>query len=110
MDLHRDRRRALLSWLFVCALLALCGVLGVLQYHWIGEVTVAARDRLRGTLQASLIRTSADFNSELVAACGAILPASAYDDARDLQQQVASQYAAWKPNARHAQMFRAIAV
>ncbi len=53
-----------LSWLFVGALLALCGFLGALQYHWIGEVTVAARDRLRGTLRASLIRTSQDFNSE----------------------------------------------
>lgn len=99
----------MLSWPFVGALLALCGVLGVLQYHWIGEVTVAARDRLRGTLRASLIRTSADFNSELVTACTALLPSNPYDQPGDLQQQISAQYLDWKKNARRAPMFRAIA-
>ena len=92
----------------MCALLALCGVLGVLQYHWIGEVTVAARDRLRGTLQASLLRTSQDFNNELVAACGAILPAGSFDDSQDLERQVAAQYLDWKKNAPRDPMFRHI--
>src|SRR5271157_156081 len=98
----------MLSWLFVGALLALCGVLGALQYHWIGEVTVAARDRLRGTLQASLVRTSLDFNSEILSACSAILPPSAAIDAKDVQQQVAARYLDWKKNARHAQIFRGV--
>jgi len=44
----KQRRRTALSWLFVAGLFVLCGVLGVLQYGWIGEVSVAARDRLRG--------------------------------------------------------------
>src|SRR5579862_4198188 len=98
MDMRKNTRQATLSWLFVCALLALCGVLGVLQYHWIGEVTVAARDRLRGTLQASLIRSAQEFNTELVAACGAIMPAGSFEDTRDLQQQVSAQYLEWKKN------------
>jgi signal transduction histidine kinase len=97
-----------LSWLFVGALLALCGFLGALQYHWIGEVTVAARDRLRGTLRASLIRTSQDFNSELVTACGAILPSATSSDAAALRRQMAAQYLEWKKTARHAQMFRRV--
>ena len=99
-----------LSWLFVGALLALCGFLGALQYHWIGEVTVAARDRLRGTLRASLIRTSQDFNSELVTACSAILPSATSSDAAALQHQMAAQYLEWKKSARHAQMFRRVAL
>jgi signal transduction histidine kinase len=110
MDLRKNRRRAMLSWLFVGTLLALCGVLGVLQYHWIGEVTVAARDRLRGTLQASLVRTSADFNSEMVTACAAILPSGPADDARGLEQMVAAQYLESRKNPRHARMFRGIAM
>ncbi|HEV2447924.1 MAG TPA: HAMP domain-containing sensor histidine kinase [Candidatus Sulfopaludibacter sp.] len=98
-----------LSWLFMGAMLALCGALGALQYHWIGEVTVAARDRLRGTLQASLIRTAQDFNTELVAACGDMLPAAPSTDPRQLQQQVAAQYLEWKKSGRRA-VFRRIAV
>ena len=58
----KSRRRTTLSWLIVAGLFVLCGVLGVLQYRWIGEVAVAARDRLRGSLQASLFRLSSDFD------------------------------------------------
>ncbi len=108
MDIRKSKRQAKLSGLFVCALLALCGVLGVLQYHWIGEVTVAARDRLLGTLQASLLRTSQDFNNELVASCSAILPAGSFDDAQDLERQVTAQYLDWKKNAPRVPMFRHI--
>ena len=108
MDIRKSKRQATWSGLFVCALLALCGVLGVLQYHWIGEVTVAARDRLRGTLQASLLRTSQDFNNELVAACSAILPAGSFDDSQDLERQVTAQYLDWKKNAPRVPMFRHI--
>ena len=53
MSLQKNARRAMLSWLFVGALFILCGVLGGLQYRWIGEVSVAARERLRGSLQAN---------------------------------------------------------
>ena len=97
------------SWLFMGAMLVLCGALGALQYHWIGEVTVAARDRLRGTLQASLIRTSQDFNRELVAACGDMLPAAPSTDPKELQKQVAAQYLEWKRSGRRA-VFRRIAL
>src|ERR1035438_8848090 len=100
----------MLSWLFVGALLALCGVLGALQYHWIGEVTVAARDRLRGTLQASLVRTSLDFNSEILSACSAILPPSAAMDVKELRQQISARYLDWKKNARQSQIFRGVAL
>lgn len=108
MDPRKNRRQALWSWLFVCAMLALCGVLGVLQYHWIGEVTVAARDRLRGTLQASLIRSSRDFNNELAAACGALLPAAPAAGTKDLARQIAAQYAAWRRTSRRAAIFQGI--
>src|SRR5437016_7745760 len=68
------RGRAIPSWLFLGALFVLCGVLGVLQYRWIGEVSVAARERMRGSLQASLNRVSQDFNSEISSAARALLP------------------------------------
>src|SRR5579863_10152259 len=110
MDMRRKKRQAIWSWLFVCALLALCGVLGVRQYHWIGEVTVSARDRLRGTLQASLVRTGLDFSAELTAACGAVLPPGPFDDAKDLLRQIPPLYLEWKKSARQTPAFRRIAL
>jgi signal transduction histidine kinase len=105
-----NQRRSLFSWLFLCLLFALCGVLGLLQYRWIGEVSVAARDRLRGSLQASLMRLSQDFNSEIVSACSALSPANAAADVPALERQLGSQFSQWQPNARHAGLLSRVAL
>jgi signal transduction histidine kinase len=104
MNVEPNQRRAVLSWLFVSTLLVLCGVLGVLQYRWIGEVSLAARARLHGNLQASLDRLSRDFNSEIATACRALLPANSSE------AEYAARYEQWKRTARHGQIFRAIAI
>jgi hypothetical protein len=49
---------AVLLLVFVSALFALCVVLGILQYRWIAEVNVTARDRLQEGLQRSLTFSS----------------------------------------------------
>ena len=103
-------RRAALSWLAVAGLFVLCGVLGLLQYRWIGEVSVAARDRLRGSLQASLNRISLDFNSEIATACRALLPGDGAPGGPAAEAEMAAHYAEWKKVARHGQMFRHIAI
>jgi signal transduction histidine kinase len=108
MSPNKNRRRLTLSWLFVAGLFALCGVLGVLQYRWIGEVSVAARDRLRGSLQASLNRLSLDFNSEIATAARALLPIG--EDSPQAENEVAEHYAQWKKTGRRGQMFRHIAM
>ena len=110
MNVEPNQRRALLSWLFVGTLLVLCGVLGVLQYRWIGEVSLAARDRLRGSLQASLDRLSRDFNSEIAAACRALVPANSPPGARAAEAEFATRYQQWRKTGRHGQIFRAIAI
>jgi signal transduction histidine kinase len=104
MNVEPNQWRAVLSWLFVGTLLVLCGVLGVLQYRWIGEVSLAARDRLRGSLQTSLDRLSRDFNSEIATACRALLPANSSE------AEFAARYEQWRKTARHGQIFRAIAI
>jgi signal transduction histidine kinase len=104
VNVEPNQRRAVLSWLFVGTLLVLCGVLGVLQYRWIGEVSLAERDRLRGSLQASLDRLSRDFNSEIAAACRALVPANSSET------EFATRYGQWKKTARDGQIFRAIAI
>src|SRR5450432_2114818 len=110
MSSGKHRRRTALSWLFVAGLFVLCGVLGVLQYRWIGEVSVAARDRLRGSLQASLSGISLDFNTEIATACRALLPADSGPESTATETEVAAHYEQWKKTARHGRMFRHIAI
>ncbi len=105
----KNKRRATLSWLAVAALVILCGVLGVLQYRWIGEVRVAERERLRDSLQASLNRLSNDFNSEITAACRALLPPEPHTDLASAEKEIAARYEQWKKTDRHASMFEAVA-
>jgi signal transduction histidine kinase len=73
--LESMRGKTASAWLFLGALFVLCAVLGLLQYRWIGEINVALRDRLRGTLHASLFRASQDLNAEISSAARSILPA-----------------------------------
>ncbi len=91
------RRRAALFRVLVPALFALCGVLGYLQYRWIGEVSRAERDRLRSSLQASLNRLSQDFNSEIAAACRALLP-----EAAPPEQEIAARFEQWRKSNQPA--------
>jgi len=67
-------QQPLIEWGLVLFLLALCGILTALQYHWTGEVSRAELTRLRNALgeQAqSLVRA---FDSELAQSCRALLP------------------------------------
>src|SRR6476646_368570 len=92
MSPERNRPRTMLSWLFVGGLFVLCGVLGVLQYRMIGQVSDAARDRLRGGLQATLNRFSGEFNSEFSAAARSITPANSPQDVQDVEASVPERY------------------
>src|SRR5260370_6642893 len=110
MSSGNHRRRKTLSWLFVAGPFVLCAVLGVLQYRWIGEVSEAARDRLRGSLEATLNRLRLDFSTELGAACRALLPEGSGVDGKADEAEVAERYAQWKKTGSHSQMFRHIAI
>jgi signal transduction histidine kinase len=94
----------------VGALFVLCGVLAVLQYRWIGEVTQAARERLRTGLQAGLNRLSRDFNNEIVTACRAVLPDRPPPTVESLTQETAARFAAAKKSGNSVQWFRRIAI
>ncbi len=63
-----------IEWGLVIFLLALCGILTVLQYHWTGEVSRAEVTRLRGALSEQAQSLVRDFDSELAASCRALLP------------------------------------
>ena len=101
--------RTVFSWLFIGALFVLCGVLGVLQYRMIGEVSDAARERLRQSLRASLNRFSADFDGELSDAARAIAPSNS-PDVEAAEAALPLRYRQWKTTARRPQIFARIAL
>lgn len=110
MTPEHNQWRAFFSWLSMAALFGLCGVLGFLQYRWIDAVSVAARDRLRGALQAGLNHLSRDLDSEISAACRAVLPASPDSGGAAAEAELASRYDRWKRISRHQGLFRRIAI
>jgi len=110
MTVEKHQRRARLSWLFLGALFALCGILAILQYRWIGEVSVAARDRLHGSLAATLVRLSQGLNTELAADCAALVPQNAQGDAQAAEEELVSRFAQWKSSTRHGPLFRRVAM
>src|SRR5450432_1182545 len=74
MDVEKNRRHAMLSWLFVFVLVVLCAALGAIQYRWIGEVSRAEHERLQESLQANLQQIGADFDDAIRSTCLALSP------------------------------------
>lgn len=107
--MNNHRHRSLFSWLFVAALFVFIAVLGLLQYKWIGEVSAAARERLRGTLQNNLIRFSREFDVEIVYGCRALVPNGA-PDAATVEADLIARYQQWKKEGGHSGMFRRLAL
>jgi hypothetical protein len=107
MQVHR---RAVSSWLFVGALLVLCGVLGVLQYRWIGEVSLAALARMQGNLQAALNRASVDFNTEIANAIHALVPLNVSPDPAAVERVALRNLEQWKKTERNPRLLRRLAV
>ncbi len=96
----RERREAVWSLAFVVAMLALCGVLAILQYRWVGEVSAAERDRLRNSLQESLNRVARDLNSELTASIRQVIPLTQQADAGALEVEIATRFARLRQASR----------
>jgi signal transduction histidine kinase len=108
--MNRLGRQALLSWGFVSALFLLCGILGFLQYQWIGEVSLAERDRLGKSLQATLGGLSQDFDAEIAAAYRALTPTGFEIETDSIEDSLGARYKQWSQTARHAGMIRRVAV
>src|ERR1019366_2498456 len=108
MDMENIRQRAWRAWASAGLLAVLCAVMAVLQSRWIGEVTMADRDRLREQLEAGLNRLSADLNDRVAAACAGLMPDSAQFEQAARETVYANQYRRWKET--HEPFFRRIAL
>jgi len=106
----RNSRRSFLSSLVVVALFALCVILGGLQFRWIAEVSIADRERLRRSLDASLRQVSQDFNAEIAAAVRGLLPSNPQSNADATEAALAERYQEWSKVDDHKRLFDRIAV
>jgi hypothetical protein len=96
MDMENMKQRAWRAWASAGLLSVLCAVLAVLQSRWIGEVSVAERDRLREQLQTGLRQLSTDFDLRVSTACAALIPDAAQLNQAGRESDDASQYLRWK--------------
>ena len=92
------------------ALVALAAVLGVLQYGWIGEVSVAERERIKAGLETSLHRLSQDFNAEITSACIELMPVASEVAQGKVEEAYAARYARWRHSSDQTRLFRRIAL
>ncbi len=90
-------------------LLVLCTVLGGLQYQWVGEVSLAERHRLKSGLQSSLNRLSREFNTEISAACAAVIPVQQAGVREPREEEYTARYLQWRDSIQHEPVFRSIA-
>ncbi len=84
-------------------LLVLLAGLAVLQYHWIGEISRAERERRAARLEADTQRFAAEFDRELALVCAAFMPRLGEADMA-LDERLRARHAAWTDTAPHARV------
>ncbi len=91
----------------VVALLALIAVLATLQYHWLGQISGAERDRMKGSLNARATAFAQDLDRELTRAylTFQIDPVPSHDDTAI---RVAARYDRWQATARYPRLVKEI--
>ena len=89
--------------LVTCALLVLLPALAVLQYRWVGQVSVAERERMQRNLRNAAGQFRDNYEGELSRALFslAVGPATAREGASD---QYSSRYDTWVNTAAHPQV------
>jgi signal transduction histidine kinase len=110
MDPDQIRRRAPVLWLFMALLVILVCVLGVLQYKWIGEISIDEQKQRQYDLQAAANKLSSAFNTELTTAAEAIQPSEQQVQEMGKQKAYESRYREWHAAAVHPRIFRRMAV
>jgi signal transduction histidine kinase len=110
MEMESERRAKRVWWLFASAIAALCLVLGLLQYSWISEVSIAERERMQASLRGSLQRLSRDFNSELSTSLAALRPDGPAGDDASRESEYLARYERWKETSPHTRLVKRLAL
>ncbi len=97
--MERTHQHSTLWWVFIAALVLLSGVLGYLQYHWIGAVSHAEQADLRERLEAGLNRVSRQLNTGLTSIAEGVIPATFNPKREDREQAYAVRFQDAKASA-----------
>src|SRR5258706_13410008 len=111
MEEIRNRARihqARLSWAAVWLLAILCGVLAVLQYRWVGEISQAERQRLKEDLTSRLTLVRRNFNQEIENSAHALVPSSDEIESQGREAAYAAQFPRW--DSSHDRLFTYVAL
>lgn len=92
------------------AAVLLSGVLALLQYRWTGELAVAHGERLRSSVQSSLVILGREFDSYFSDGLRALQPSPSELDSIGRDQAYAERYTRWRANSPHEQIFRRVAL
>jgi signal transduction histidine kinase len=98
------------AWAAVVLLAGSCCVLAILQYGWITEFSSAERQRLHDQLQNSLNLLSRQFNDEIGAASGALIPSDAQVSELRVERAYETHYESWRQSTARGSLFRRIAL
>src|SRR6185503_18642068 len=110
MDPDQIRRRAPVLWLFMALLVGLVCVLAVLQYNWIGEISVNEQKQRLSDLQAAANKMSNALNAELNTAAEALQPSDQLVQDMGRLEAYENRYREWRASAAHPRLFRRVAV
>ena len=111
MEMQSERRQKRVWWLFAFAIAASCILIGFLQYTWIGEVSIAERERMQASLRGSLQQLSRDFNADLATAVSALYPSAPPPEDISREEEYLALFENWKESSpHHPHLFRQIAL
>ncbi len=89
--------------LLVIALLALLPLLAVLQYHWLGEVSLGERERMKENLRSSAAQFGQDFDREIRNVFLGF-QSKATETIEQSEAELAAQYQRWQATALHPKL------
>jgi len=87
------------------ALLGLIGLLAVLQFRWLGQISDASRDRLRATLESGASAFARDFDAELTRAY-LLFQVDPLGDVEDLAASFAARYDRWHATSKYPRLIK----
>ncbi len=99
--------RPKLSVVLVGLLLVLLPALAIFQYRWIGEVSVAERERLESSLREASRRFASDFDGELAKISTALQIRDGFPENGNVLVQ---RYQSWSESATYPRLIRSVSV